>query len=306
MLKQSIVFDDITNLNVLIWGPETEEEVKGVIQIAHGMAEHIGRYEKFAEELADNGYVVVGCDLYAHGLTAGSPEKVGVITRYDFCSAIIKSIKIIHDEVLCRFDDLPKILFAHSMSSMVAQRYIEIYPTDFNKVILSGTDAPTFKYKLSKCISKLFMSKKQIKYSKFIDNMGVGTFDKKFKKKEGKLAWLTRDHKVVEDYINDPYCGMMYPVDYYYSLGKTMIESATKNNRMRINKHLELLIVSGADDPVGGFGKGPTKLYEQYQRIGLRCNIILYEYARHECANEMPAVREKFFNDIISFIKKNK
>ncbi|MBQ8293555.1 MAG: alpha/beta hydrolase [Bacilli bacterium] len=301
MFTYQIKFDDQTDLEVYIWAPETEENVKGVIQIVHGMAEYMPRYNEFASFLSYNGYVVIGCDLYAHGKTCGNPDEVGVVTRYDFMMSIMKSVKMVYEEVGSRFYELPHYLFAHSMGSLVAQRYIELYPDDFEKVILSGTDYPGIKYVGAKVLSKLFMKKNYVKYSKFIDNLGAGGFNKKFKNEHQKYAWLSRDLNTALKYENDPYCGKMFPVDYYYSLSRMLVESHKKANILKINPGILIQIMSGSNDPVGGFGKGPKQLSNCYNKNGIATRLILYPDARHECINEIPGTKEKFFNDALAF-----
>lgn len=301
MFTHQIKFDDQTNLEIYIWGPEEESNVKGVVQIVHGMAEYMPRYSEFATFLANNGYVVIGCDLYAHGKTCNDLEELGKVTRYDFMMAIIKSVKIVYEEMVLDFYNVPHYLFAHSMGSMVAQRYIEIYPDDFEKVILSGTDYPGFKYSLSKKITKLFTRKNKVIYSKFIDGLGAGGFNKNFRNEHPKYAWLSRDLRVAEAYENDPYCGKMFPVDYYYSLSKMLVESNKKDNILRINPGILIQIMSGSKDPVGANGQGPKKLNSSYNKYGIASRLILYPEARHECINELPGTKNKFFEDVLTF-----
>lgn len=301
MFTHKIKFDDVTNLEVYVWAPAEEVDAKGVIQIVHGMAEYMPRYDEFANFLARNGYIVIGCDLYAHGKSVTNVEQIGEVTRYDFMMAMIQSVKKVYDEMVCRFHDLPHYLFAHSMGSMVAQRYIQIYPDDFEKVILSGTDCPSVKYSFLKLITKLFSNKNYIKYSKFIDKLGVGGFNKHFKEEHPKYAWLSRDLNTAIKYDNDIYCGSMFPVDYYLSLANMMSIIKNKQNMLKINPGILIQIMSGYQDPVGGFGKGPSKLNNLYNKNGIASRLILYSGARHECINELPGVKEKFFNDTLDF-----
>ena len=130
--------------------------------------------------------------MYAHGKTCNNLDKIGVVTRYDFMRAMITSVKTVYEEVVMRFRELPIYLFAHSMGSMVAQRYIEIHPDDYEKVILSGTDYPGIKYSFAKSFSKMFLKKNDVSYSKLIDNMGAGGFNKKFKEEHPQTSQRNR------------------------------------------------------------------------------------------------------------------
>ncbi len=302
MFTYQIKFDDQTNLETYIWAPLEEENVKGVIQIIHGMAEYMPRYNEFASFLAQNGYIVIGCDLYAHGKTCGKMEDLGVVIRYDFMMAMIKSVEIVYEEVMMRFRDLPVYLFAHSMGSFVAQRFIEIHPDYYEKVVLSGTDYPGFKYKMARSLAKKFIKKnKDVNYSNFVDGLGAGGFNKNFKQEHPKYAWLSRDLNTAEIYDADPYCGRMFPVEYYYSLSNMLVESRKKDNIIRINPGILIQIMSGSKDPVGGNGVGPKKLNDLYNKYSIASRLILYPDARHECINELPGTKDKFYTDVLSF-----
>lgn len=298
---EKIKFDDKVSLNVYIWQPNDGQNIIGTVQLAHGMSEHLGRYSKFAEYLNSLGFVVLGADHYAHGLTCADPFLVGVCQDYDFMDAVIKSIRLVRTTYSPYFKG-NNILFAHSMGSMAAQRYLEIYPDDFSKAIICGTDYPVFKYALAKLTAKMLMKKNQITYSKLIHNMGVGAFNKKFKLDHPEYGWLTNDLEIINLYSKDKYCGKVYPINYYYSLAKMLRLSKKKKERSKINRNLEILIIAGLDDPVGLFGKGPLKLGKDYLKLNLSTRIRLYKNARHEILNELEPVKTEVYNDIKLFI----
>jgi len=302
MMKKNeyIKFDEETNLYVYIWLPSTKE-VKGTIQIAHGMAEHLLRYDSIANFLNEQGYIVLGADHYAHGLTCGDPEKIGIVKKYDFMETIIKSINLVRHH----YEDLftgNNILLSHSMGSMTAQRYIELYPDDFSKLILSGSDYPSITYSLAKMLTKGKSKPGQIEYSKFIDGLSVGGFNKKFKKENDPNAWLSRDVENRKRYAEDPYCGKGFPVNYFYSLSKMLRDSIKKENLNQINKDLKIFIFQGEEDPVGHFTKGPKNLEKQYKKLGLDVRFKTYLECRHEVLNETLHLKE-VYQDILDFIK---
>lgn len=294
-------FDDKVDLKVYIWTPN-EGNLKGTVQIAHGMAEHLERYNEFAMFLNKHGYLVIGADHYGHGGSVKDVNKIGVVVDYDFMEAILQSIYKVRMNYQELFNE-KAILFAHSMGSMAAQRYIELYPNHYNKVIISGTDYPFGKYFFANLLTLVNGKKGRIVYSKFIDNLGVGSFNKRFENEKTKVAWLTTDEDIQYKYLNDPLCGQMFPANYYHSLSRLLLDSKKMKNRKRINPHLEVMIMSGKDDPVGGFGKGPEKLAKDYLKLALHVHKVIYPAARHECLNEQVDIKNKVFNDIISFIK---
>ena len=296
--NEFIKFDDKVELCVYLWEPKTEPI--GIIQLAHGMAEHLGRYDEFGEHFKNSGYLVVGADHYAHGRSVKDSKEIGVIKDYDFIDAIVKSIKLVYQNYVEKYD-LPKTLFSHSMGSMVAQSYIEIYPDDFSKAIICGTDAPTFLYALAKVLTKKKGRIGHIEYWPVAENMGVSSFNKKFKKEEDSVAWLSIDLDNRERYRKDPLTGAQFPTNYYYSLAKSLRDSKRKENRAKINKNIKLLLIAGEDDPVGHFGKGPKALNKQYLKLGLSSEVVLFK-GRHEILNES-SINEDVYAKLDSFIK---
>ena len=295
--NEYIKFDDKTNLCVYLWEPLIKPI--GVIQLAHGMAEHLGRYDEFGEHYKKLGYLVVGADHYAHGKSVKDIKEIGIIKDYDFIDAIIKSIKLVYKTYVEKFD-VPKTLFSHSMGSMVSQSYIEIYPDDFAKAIICGTDAPTFLYSIAKVLTKKRGKVGHIEYWNVAENMGVASFNKKFKKEGDPVAWLSKDVENRKKYLLDPLTGAQFPTNYYYSLAKSLRESLKKENRLKINKDLKILLIAGKDDPVGHFGKGPKALNKQYQKLGLNSEVVLFA-GRHEILNES-TLKEELYAKLDSFI----
>ena len=300
--NEYLKYDEKVNLCVYIWEPSGQ--VKGTIQIAHGMAEHLARYDAFGTKYAKMGYLVIGADHYAHGLSVKEVKDIGVVTDYDFMDTILGSIKAVRSHYESLFGS-NNILFAHSMGSMACQRYIELYPDDFNKVIISGTDYPFGKYAFAKILTSSSGKTGKIKYSKFIDNLGVGSFNKKFNKEYPKVAWLSSNKENYLAYEKDPLSGAMFPNNYYHSLAEMLLLSKKKEERAKISKELKILIIAGSNDPVGGFGKGPTKLYNDYEKLLSKDNVqlTLLENGRHECLNEVSPIRDAFLSTIDAFIE---
>ena len=299
--NEFIKFDEKVNLCVYLW--DQVDSPKGCVQLAHGMAEHLARYDEFAMYLNSLGFIVIGADHYAHGKSVDDLKKIGVVEDYDFMTAILNSIKLVRTHYDALFQGA-KVLFAHSMGSMAAQRYIELYPQDFEKVVISGTDYPAGKYGFAKLLTSSSGKVGRIKYSKFIDGLGVGSFNKGLEKEHPKLAWLSTNRDNYLKYEQDPMCGAMFPNNYYHSLACMLLTSVKKEERAKINKDLLVFIMAGALDPVGGKGKGPKKLADDYEKLlgAERVKLTLYPNARHECLNEVPEIKEQVYADIATFL----
>lgn len=280
-----------------------EKEIKGIVQLVHGMAEHISRYDQFCEFLVKEGFMVLSFDLYAHGKTCGDPEKVGVVEKYDFMDTMIKSVKTVReyfDEEYNKYSI--NCLFGHSMGSMISQYYVELYPEDFNYLILSGPEIGRSLYKMAKVLTKLFMKKDKIVYSDFIHNISLGGFNKKFKNDHPTVGWLSRNDENRRSYELDPYCGKMYPVNYFYSLSVLLLNSIKKENLSKINKNLKVFVFSGIEDPVTRFGENVPLLKKRFDGLGINVITKIYDNARHEVLNESDEIKKLVYNDIIIFL----
>lgn len=301
--ERIIKFDPNTNIVSYRWY-NPNMKVRGVVEIFHGMAENILRYDEIANELVNAGFMVIGHDHYAHGRTANSVEEIGQVKNYDFMDAIIKAMKLVRDEYDEYFIGTRRCAFAHSMGSMAMQRYIQKYPDDFDYVVLSGTDIGGGKYRLSKSLFKLFVKKDKITYSKFVLNLTTNAFNKKFKKDHPKFGWLSRNPENIKFFEENEFCGADFPTNYFYSLSKMMCENVNKKNLAMINPNVQLLLYSGAEDPVSQYGKSIQKLAKLYKKNNLNVTYKIILFARHEVHNESNEIKKALLNDIISFYTK--
>lgn len=301
--KKIIKFDDEINIVTYRWY-ENDMKVRGTIEIFHGMAENILRFDEMANYFVSRGFIVIGHDHFAHGDSASSIEKIGQTTKYDFMDGILKACKLVRDEYESDFKNTKRCLFAHSMGSMAAQRYIEKYPDDFDYVVLSGTDIGGGKYRLGKNLFKLFMKKDKVTYSKFVLNMTTTGFNKKFKSTHPSYGWLSRNIDNINEFVKNPYCGADFPVNYFQSLSKMMCENVSPENLKRINPNVKILLYSGKEDPVSCFGKSIYRLQKLYRKYNIDAEALIIDNARHEVHNESAEIKQSLFKTIESFYSK--
>lgn len=297
--RNDIIFED-AKLATYIWYDESIESI-GTIQIFHGMAEHILRYNDFAEELVKKGFTVIGHDHYAHGEST-SIDKIGVIETGDFISKIIDACKTVREYYEKHFKSTKSYLFAHSMGSMAAQRYIEIYPEDFDKVILCGTDIGSLKYRLAKTLTKYLIKKYgPISYTKIVNNLSMKPFNKRFKQDHPEFGWLSANKTNIINYENDPYCGATFPTNYYHSISRCLIDAGKKENLNLIRKDLKILFIAGKEDPVTNYSKSTEKILRRFKKLNIEAKATIYYGARHELLNEEQITKNEVTNDIINF-----
>lgn len=296
-------FSITSSKNVTLYGYISEPscEVKGIVQICHGMAEHIERYFDFMDFLSDNGYIVVGYNQRGHGKTAGSVENQGYMDDKDNFDILVQDVHFINNYIKKLFPNKIHYLFGHSMGSFVSQRYTELYGDEIDGLILCGSSYNKgLTINLGYIVASMITKFKGRSYkSKFVDNVAFGSYNKKFKPNKTTVDWLSRDNESNLNYLADEYCGAIFSVSYFKDLSHGF-KTITKNLKL-IRKDLPILIISGDADPVGNYGKGTTKLYKNLKKQGVNdLTFKLYKDARHELLNEIN--KEEVVNDILEWI----
>lgn len=293
---------DGMKIHVYKWSPE--KTAKGIIQIAHGMAEKAERYQYLAQVLTQEGFIVYANDHRGHGNSATSIEDLGYISDRDGFSDMVTDMKTLTDIAKEENPGLPVILLGHSMGSFLTQRYIQLYGNEIDKVVLSGSNgkqAPMLNW-VGTMIAKVTMVFGGRRASgKMLDNLSFGSYNKKIDPVRTKFDWLSRDEKQVDLYINDPYCGTLFPASFFYDLLKGMKVIHKGEHLSKVPKDLPIYIFSGKEDPVGEYGKGVMNLYETYKSLGIKdVSYQLYPGGRHEMFNETN--KEEVMKDLIKWV----
>ena len=117
------------------WVPEGAP--RGVVQLVHGVAEHVGRYDQAARFLAAHGYVVCGEDHLGHGLTAGGKfGYFGPKNGWDLVARDVRRLRELEGE---KHPALPYVILGHSMGSFLTRTYLIRWPGTVDAAVLSGT-----------------------------------------------------------------------------------------------------------------------------------------------------------------------
>ena len=300
MKKFSFIDKEGKEIKCYKW--ESEGEARGVIQISHGMTECACRYDYVAKKFSENGFIVYAHDHRGHGETSKSEEERGYIADKEGFDLLVEDVKELSDIIKKENEELPLILFGHSMGSFVSQRYIELYGDKIDGVILSGTNGrPDPITKLGIIISRdeMILRGRKAK-SKVMDKLSFGDFNSNFKPNRTDYDWLCSVDEEVDKYIADPQCGFVCTTSYYYDLIRGLWKINEKENLKLIPKDLPVLIFAGDKDPVGDFGKGIIRLYECYKDLGIEnLRYKLYKDGRHEMLNE--SNKDEVIEDILKW-----
>ncbi|GAA0122543.1 MAG: alpha/beta hydrolase [Clostridium argentinense] len=292
------------DIYVYKWTPESSN-IKGVVQIAHGMAEHAGRYDDFAKFLNKNGYIVYADDHRGHGKT--SPNELGYMGDGDVFHLMVNNLKDLTDIIKKENPNLPVFLLGHSMGSFISLRYSELYGNELKALILSGSNGKqNLKFSFGALVAKIEMKRKGPKApATLMDRLSFGSFNSKFKPNRTNCDWLTRNTDEVDKYIKDKLCGSIHSTSYFYYLLKGLKKNYKYKNLNNIPKNLPILLASGKSDPVGMMGQGVKNLQNSLRNAGVKkVDMILYDNARHEILNEIN--KEEVYSDMINFLNKNR
>ncbi|PKM71585.1 MAG: alpha/beta hydrolase [Firmicutes bacterium HGW-Firmicutes-16] len=279
------------------WLPDTTPI--GVIQICHGVAEHISRYDKFAQYLASNGFVVAGNDHLGHGKSVADPKYQGYFGEHGGWELVVGDMRKLYERLKERYFSLPIFILGHSMGSFLTRTYIIRYHDGPDGVILSGTgQQSSLLLNAGLAFANSIIKSHGTNYkSQFLHKLSFGSYNDRIKPNRTEVDWLTRENAIVDEYISDPDCGFVSSADLSRDMMMGLKYIASPKNLERMNKNLPVFFVSGDADPVGEYGKGVLRVYNGFLKAGLSdVTLKLYHDSRHEILNEQN--KEEVYEDI--------
>ena len=296
--------DGKTAVHAVKWTPENGE-YKAILQITHGMVEFIERYAPFADFLTTKGYMVIGHDHIGHGQSVASKEDWGFFCEGNPSDIVVEDIHKLRMMIQEENPEVPYFMLGHSMGSFMLRKYLSLHNENLRGAIIMGTgfipeNITGLALKITTVIEKFRGTKHR---SKLLQSLAFGEdykgFDMTGEKPEN--SWLTKDVAIVEAYYKEPRCTFMFTTNGYRGLFEAVNFSCNPENAAKIPKKLPLFIVSGAQDPVGGLGKGVKEVYDLYKEAGiLDLTYKLYEDDRHEILNETD--RQMVYEDLLAWM----
>ncbi len=291
--------DNIHTLKGKIFIPNGE--IKGLFHLVHGMTEYIDRYDHLLSFLAENGYVAFGFDNLGHGKTAQNDSELGFIAHKDGWKYLVKDTIAFSKAVTQMYPLIPLTLMGHSMGSFIARIAAELNPKLYKNLIICGTSGPNPLSKIGILYAKFKRLINGEKYiSKTVYGLAFGSYNKKF---EGisQFDWLSTDREIIKKYEKDKFCTFKFTISAMIDLMKLLSFSNRKEWFANIDKTMPILLISGQDDPVGDYGKGVLKVYENLKVQNANVNLKLYKNCRHEIHND--SCKDEMFNDILEFLE---
>lgn len=307
MIKKDFYYpssDGQTRIHAISWSPDGEP--KAIVQIIHGMTEYVNRYDQFARYLTEHGFLVCGEDHLGHGESIVSEENLGFFGERgnEWIISDIHKLRLLMQK---EYPNLQYLMLGHSMGSFLLRQYITEKNCDYAKglsgVVVMGTGwQPEAVLRSGMLMARMQgLNKKNVR-SKAIEMASFGQYLKRIPDATSYNAWLSKDTDITDRYKNDPLCTFHFTPNAFYHMFSGMLKAHDVKRMRNLPEGMPILLTSGAEDPVGGWGEGVRKAYMKYiENSKCKVDIRLYDDDRHEILNETN--REEVFEDLRVFFE---
>ena len=303
--KEEFYFDSRDGehkIHSIRWVPEHDKPVC-VLQIIHGMTEHIDRYDGFAQYMAGKGILVVGDDHLGHGKSVRPGEPYGSFCKEDAATVLVRDEHRLKKMTQEQYQGVPYIILGHSMGSFIARNYLIRYGSGIDGAVIMGTGMQS-KIQLAAAralagIQILFCGPKH--GSKLIDKLAFGMFNKRIEAPKTPSDWLCSNEESVKRYRQDPMCNFTFTANGFQTLMKLIWNLHDVEKLKKMPRQLPVFFVAGEEDPVGDYGRAVKQVYESFLQLGMeRVQMKLYPGDRHEILHETD--RAEVYADIYRWI----
>lgn len=287
MKKKEIRFIGANGITLpgTIWYPMCNPTM--VVQITHGMTEHIGRYEQLAEQLTASGITVAGFDLRGHGRNPGDNQCASF--GEGGWKLSLHDMHLFYLELESWFPDIPHFMLGFSLGSFLLRDYLSMYRDHVDGAIIMGTG-----HQPGVILNMLMPTvKREIKAHGFdsstqkINEMSFENYNRKFAPNMTSVDWLCSDTAQRLKYRGDPLCRKTISAGLFWQLLDSMKRTGKPASYRRWDKEMPVLLLSGQDDPVGDSGKGVQRVRRSMSKAGLRSvQMYLVPDARHDLFHE--------------------
>lgn len=291
----------VNKIHTMKWIPDGEPI--GVVQLVHGMVEFIKRYDGFAKYLNEQGLLVVGHDHIGHGESVNSEDEWGYFSPNGAEDAL-KDMVTITKTTKEAYPDLPYIIFGHSMGSFFTRKYAILHGDLVDGVVVCGTGhLPTALGGVARGLNGVIRLFRGDKYrSKLMNGLVLGNVLDRIENPRTSCDWLCKDEEIVDAYVANPANQFLFTMNGIRSMVGTIQYAVNPKRIANMDKNLPVLVVSGAEDPIGGYGKNVKIAYDLFKKADIKdVSMHLFEGDRHEILNELD--REDVYKYIYDWMK---
>ena len=296
---------DNKSFSAVLWLPD--EEPKAVLQITHGMTEHIGRYESLAEQMTAHGIAVCGFDLRGHGKN-GDDEEIASFGENGW-KLSLKDMHSFFEEMKNRIPNVPYFMMGFSLGSFLLREYLSLYPDDMDGAAIIGTGhQPGWVISVIKTIIHGECKKAGFdNTTPLVKKLSFETYNQKFKPNETDSDWLCSDEDELYEYIRDAFCRKYISAGLFWQLLDSMKRTGKRKSASKWKKDMPVLLLSGENDPVGSNGKGIKTVYRQWKALKMTdVTMKLFPDARHDLFHEKAnGSAEEAIKTLLHWMKKD-
>ncbi|WP_018658911.1 alpha/beta fold hydrolase [Allofustis seminis] len=304
-MKQKIFtfqsYSKLTNISATSFIPKDSHQIKGVVQIIHGMAEHKERYFPFMKKLTEAGYAAYIMDLPGHGQSVSDSVPLGYFGP-EGVTTLLQDVRQLNEIIHQQLPHVPLFIFGHSMGSFIARIYVAQFRTTYQGAIFCGTSGKNHALPFAILLAKIMCQLKGPYHpSHLLNDLAFASYNKKTKKCTS-FDWLSLNEDNVSQYVADPLCGFIFTNNGFYTLFSLLKCAQSKQCMAQLPSGIPFLLIAGAEDPVGQYGKGVRQVYNQLKRHQFAVDLILYPKLRHEILLEQSA--PEVFQDVIHWLNR--
>lgn len=302
--KEEFLFDSRdgkTKIHAVRWIPEGK--ICCILQIVHGMAEYIERYEELAMFFAEKGIMVTGEDHLGHGKSVPRNGTYGYFCEQDPATVVVRDVHRLKKMNQEEYPGIPYVILGHSMGSFILRNYLFRYGTGIQGAIICGTGSQP-KALVKVClavewIQRLFLGSGHV--AKMIDKMAFGAYNKRIPEHKTDFDWLCTDETVVQKYLADSMCGFTFTLNGFRTLFTLLDRLNREENLKQMPVELPVLFIAGTEDPVGNYGEGVYRAKRDFEKVPMqRLSLRMYDHCRHEILNE--PIRKEIYEDIYKWL----
>ena len=275
---------NITNMSIIYENFSNQKKIKGIVHISHGMGEHIGRYKWLINKLNHDGFHVISKDHRGHGKWLDNPKNIQGLFHYkNGWSQVTNDLRELILDTNKKYPNINQYLFAHSMGSWIGLSAI-LKPLPLKGLIISGsTKLPKSLIYIQTVLIKIvtILQGKEAA-SNFLDSITIRSYNNKFKPTRTNSDWISTDDQNVDEYVEDKLCGFLVTNSLWSDMSEGFLEIFNIKNYKYVDNDMPILLISGALDAVGDFGKGSPKLAKMLNKAFKKVDSVIVQDEKHE------------------------
>ena len=282
-----------------------EGPVRATVQIVHGLAEYVDRYDEFMEYLAQAGFAVYGNDHIGHGNSVHE-DRWGYVGEQAGWSIMLTDILTLSRQIRTAHPDVPHFLFGHSMGSFLARSFLIKYPDLHDGCVICGTGHPARAVTMGARALAAIEIKRHGPgyYSEMLDGVMNKQYNGGYDNPRTAFDWISSDPNRVDEYIADPKCGFVPTAGLLSEILKGLSFITSRRNIEKMSKDIPIYFISGAEDPVGELSQGVIRAYKAFLKAGMKdVSLKLYPNLRHEILLDVD--RDEVMTDVLNWLEEH-